>query len=231
MRDRQRKKLLQHCKGRTQTPFAEIKAYLDSPLVPLKQSFLDTEFLVLDFETTGLDPVKDEALSLGYTVVQNGRVKLKENRHFYFRFDEQIPGESVAVHQITETRAREGLPREQILSELFDAMRGRVLVAHFSRIEESFINKLVRQACQWPVKGSFPLQMIDTLKLAYRLQSRISPDVPAHRLRLFNLRADLGLPRYKAHDALVDAVSTAELLLVQVAELYPKRNCMVTDLL
>ena len=38
-------------------------------------------------------------------------------------------------------------------------------------------------------------------------------------LRLFNLREQQGLPHYKAHNALEDAISTAELYLAQKASL------------
>ena len=50
-------------------------------------------------------------------------------------------------------------------------------------------------------------------------------------LRLFNLRERYKLPAYKAHNALSDALSTAELFLALMADLYPGLDCRLKDLL
>ena len=205
--ERKRRRLLAHC---VEGPLHD---YLSVPLVSPDARFIDTEFLVLDFETTGLDVTKDKALSLGYTVIRGGRIILAENAHFYFGVRESLPESSVVIHQITDQTVQEGERMEFILEKLLAQMRGRVLVAHFARIERSFIKRLVMAAYQ----SDIPMQIIDTLDIEYRRRQRLAPDVPASRLRLFNIRADYGLPRYKAHNALIDAISTAELLLLQAS--------------
>ena len=52
-------------------------------------------------------------------------------------------------------------------------------------------------------------------KQAHRLNKPVQPNA----LRLFNLRKQMNLPNYKAHNALEDAISTAELFLAQKANI------------
>ena len=205
--ERTRRRALPHCSA------GPLRDYLDTPLVSPDSRFIDTEFLVLDFETTGLDLQKDKALSVGYTVIRNGRISMAHNAHFYISHEDAIPESSVVIHGITEETARKGEQLEHVMEKLLVEMRGRVLVAHYANIERNFIKKLVREAYQ----SDIPLQIIDTLSVEYRRRKRLSPDVATNSLRLFNLRDDYNLPRYQAHNALIDAIATAELLLLQAS--------------
>ena len=68
----------------------------------------------------------------------------------------------------------------------------------------------------------FPI--IDTLMIARkRLDQRTSLYSP-NDLRLFNLRESHELPRYKAHNALSDALATAELFLAEIEYKQPKNS-------
>ena len=219
--ERTRKRALPQCAA------GPLRDYLDTPLVSPEQRFIDTEFLVLDFETTGLDIEKDKALSVGYTVIRKGRICMAKNAHFYISHEEEIPESSVVIHGITETTAKEGEPLEHVLEELLVQMRGRVLVAHYANIERNFIKKLVMEAYQ----SKIPLQIIDTLAVEYRRRKRLSPDVATNSLRLFNLRDEFGLPRYQAHNALIDAIATAELLLLQACRMSNRLDFNISQML
>ena len=60
----------------------------------------------------------------------------------------------------------------------------------------------------------FPV--IDTLALAKKRHDRCSQAYAPSTLYLTNLRAEYGLPRYSAHNALNDAIATAELFMAKV---------------
>ena len=219
--ERGRKRARQHCAP------GPLRDYLDTPLVTPDQRFIDTEFLVLDFETTGLEIEQDKALTVVYTVIRQGRVNMADNAHFYISHEEEIPESSVVIHGITETTAKEGEPLERVLEELLVQMRGRVLVAHYANIERNFIKKLVLEAYQ----SKIPLQIIDTLAVEYRRRQRLSPDVATNSLRLFNLRDEYRLPRYQAHNALIDAIATAELLLLQACRMSTRLDFKISEMM
>ncbi len=68
------------------------------------------------------------------------------------------------------------------------------------------------------------MPIIDTLQLGQRLFELRNHTIQATDLRLFNLRPRYNLPRYRAHNALTDAMATAELLLALSDDIAPKRD-------
>ena len=61
------------------------------------------------------------------------------------------------------------------------------------------------------------LPVIDTLALERQRRRRRHQEADSQSLRLSALRDAYKLPRYSAHDCLVDAIATAELLVAMVA--------------
>ena len=57
-----------------------------------------------------------------------------------------------------------------------------------------------------------------------------SPEASPDELRLWRARRRYGLPRYRAHDALIDALACAELYLAQTAELRDRGVTTLRDL-
>ena len=92
-------------------------------------------------------------------------------------------------------------------------MTGKVLVAHHHKIEHDFLQQLSMQL----YGHRLPLLMVDTLQLEAKRLQRSQQPIQANQLRLFNLRKQYNLPRYHAHNALEDALATAELLLAQIS--------------
>ena len=60
------------------------------------------------------------------------------------------------------------------------------------------------------------LPYIDTLQMEQRMMSRQGKVPPKNGLRLASCRTRYNLPDYPGHNALVDALATAELLLAQL---------------
>ena len=60
--------------------------------------------------------------------------------------------------------------------------------------------------------------MVDTEWLARRWHQRRGQAIATGQLRLASLRQRFNLPRYRAHDALSDALAAAELFCAQLAE-------------
>jgi DNA polymerase-3 subunit epsilon len=174
----------------------------------------DVDYLVVDLETTGLNPRRDHVLALGWVPISGAQVVLAGAREVLVRPPVGAPvGDSATVHGLTD----DDLVREPTLAdtlpELLTALHGRVLVAHHSPIELGFLNRATVAA----YGARLPAVVVDTLVLQRRLSQQ--DHVPEGALRLDAARRDFGLPRYRAHRAVTDALATAELLLAQVAEL------------
>jgi DNA polymerase-3 subunit epsilon len=176
----------------------------------------DVDFLVVDLETTGLNPRRDHVLAVGWVPVTGGEVVLAGAHEVVVRPSSGDPvGDSATVHGLTDDAVARAPTLTDVLPELLAALHGRVLVAHHVPIEVGFLDRATRAAYDAP----FSVTVVDTLALQQRLVGGLHSQGPPASLRLDPARRHFGLPRYRAHRALTDAVATAELLLAQVAEL------------
>lgn len=197
--------------GKVEHPVA--RAYLQTPFPEKQRNAWELDYLVLDFETTGLDASKDAILSMGYTEIRGGRVMMDACIHRIIKLNISLPPETVVVHKITDDRMSEGIHLHDALHELMERMTGKVLVAHFEHIERTFL-----QAAMERVYGQkLPLLMLDTLAIEKRTRERAQRVIIPKEFRLGNLRQAYNLPRYGAHNALQDAIATAELLLAEMS--------------
>ncbi len=202
--------------------------YLSTPLTSKKTHCATLVIVALDLETTGLDPSKDKILSFGLVEIQHMTIRLETSRHQLIAIDEEIPEESAVIHQITDDQAATGMRLEHALPELLSRLSGKVMLVHYAAIEQNFLNA----ACLKLYGAPFVIPTIDTLVLAQRLFERRNHTIQPGDLRLFNLRPRYNLPNYKAHNALSDALATAELFLAMAAEMVPRpEQCQLSRFL
>jgi len=205
--ERRRQRLLRRA------PPGALREFLCVPTPPPSSDHRDLRYLALDFETTGLEPGKGQILSAGYLGLQGGRIQLGSCRHQIVRVRGDIPADSAVVHRITDDRAAAGLDLQTVVEDLLEALAGKVLVAHYAHIEFKFLNA----ACEQLYGCGLVLPVVDTLALEKRLMDYSGRPIGPGSLRLWAVRERYGLPRYQAHDALIDALACAELFLAQCA--------------
>jgi DNA polymerase-3 subunit epsilon len=173
------------------------------------------DFLVVDVETTGLDPRRDHVLEVGWVPVSCGEVVLDGVRGTVVRPPAGIDvGGSAVLHGLTDDEIAAAPELADVLPELRAALRDRVLVAHHADLEVGFLDAALRDG-----QHDRTRLVVDTMALQRRLVVRGHGEPPRGALRLDAARGRFGLPRYAAHRAATDALATAELLLAQVAEL------------
>ncbi len=205
--DQLRKKLLK------KTPAGPLADYLHEPFVSTDCTLDQIEFLALDLEATGLDLQQDEILSVGYTVIRNMSVILAESNYFLVRPKQAIPEESAIIHRIFDDESSQGIELEDAMLEILKALQGRVLLAHHANIECGFLNK----ACKKVFGTGFIFPLVDTFAIEYKSLKHRGVTPYNQSLRLAALREDYNLPRYPAHNALSDAIATAELFIAQIS--------------
>ena len=194
-------------------PQGQLRNYLKTPLVDLKNPVQKINYLVLDFETTGLDHRQDHIISLGFTEIKHGRIQLKKSQHHLVKTEKKLLSDNVSIHQITDDQMATGIGIEAMMNLLLGQIAGKVLVAHYQSIEYNFIQHLSQKL----YGHTLPLQMVDTLIIEKRRLQKLLRPIGTNQLRLFNLRTQYNLPRYHAHNAMEDAIATAELLLAQIS--------------
>ncbi|GMA21820.1 exonuclease domain-containing protein [Arsenicicoccus piscis] len=209
-----------------QAPTGPLRDYLLADPPAADTPVVDLDLLAIDVETTGLDPRRDALLSVGFVPVVRSTVELSGAYHAVVRSQVEV-GQSATVHGITDDRVHAGRPIEEVLADTLTALRGRVLVAHFAQIEVGFLTRACREV--YGVEPGFTV--VDTLTLHRRLlDPHAARELPRGVLRLPAARDHFGLPRYRMHDALVDAIACGELLLAQAAHLGPADQVTLRDL-
>lgn len=221
----------QRLKALAKAPAGPVHDYLSTPLPAPETPVDELPLLAIDLETSGLNPTTDRLLSIGFVPVEHGEVRLGGARHILVRqaLDEhgrsESVGESATIHGLTDDALIAGVPLAEALALTLAALRGRALLAHFTSVEVGFLTAACEQ-----VFGARPVFCdVDTMHIQYRmLTTGFDDEPPRSALRLWGARARYGLPVYKAHEALTDALACAELYLALVAE--PGAGATLADL-
>ncbi|WP_448859500.1 exonuclease domain-containing protein [Corynebacterium propinquum] len=161
--------------------------------------------LAVDMETTGIKPARDAMLSIGW-VPLNGRSIDLSGAGYVVVAGAEV-GESATIHGLTDDEVATGVSPEEAIEQLLQALRGRVLLAHFAALETGFVHKYCRQLYD----GAVPdLAVVDTFSLERRHMERMATYPRGEDLRLPRVRERYHLPYYTSHNALNDALACAE---------------------
>ena len=203
-----------------------LNSYLDAITPALTQNFLDSPLMAIDLEMTGLDPFHDQVISIGMVPIVKGVIPLEKAQHMMIAISGSV-GHSATVHGIVDNQLHMALTLEEAIEWFLLQTKGYILVAHHAPLDIQFIQQqLIRCFGQ-----SIPLVFIDTLAIEKKRCLMQQPVLKEGSLRLGASRERYHLPVYSAHNALVDALSCAELLLAQVAAMGNIKKLLVKDLI
>jgi DNA polymerase-3 subunit epsilon len=194
-------------------PSGPLRDYLAIAFPERSTDYREIEFVALDLETTGLDCRRDEILSIGLVSLKAGRIELATAEHHLVAPQGLIPETSATLHHITDDTAAAGKSLSEVLPSVFSRLGGRVLLGHHVGLEHAFLDA----ACRRLYGAGFLAPLADTEVLVQHWLERKNEAFGGHELRLHALRERYGLPRYKAHNALIDALATAELFCAFIA--------------
>jgi DNA polymerase-3 subunit epsilon len=183
-----------------------------TPLPATGADWRQVSFLVVDAEMSSLDVSQGELLSVGWVVVDRGGIDLGTARHYLIKAQNSV-GQSATIHNLRDCELSDAASGEQVLAHFLDAAAGRVLVFHNAALDMAFLNRVSRQTYSAPIL----LPAVDTLLQEEAQFRRREQPIKAGDLRLHACRERYGLPPYQGHNALLDALATAELLLAMAA--------------
>jgi DNA polymerase-3 subunit epsilon len=215
----------------TQAEDGRLTAYSAAGCVEGDTSRAAAPLVALDIETTGLDPARDGIVSIGLVPMSLERIRASASRHWIVKPRVALATESVTVHGITDSQVQAAPDLLHILDELLQQMAGQVMVVHCREIERQFLDQALRARIGEGIE--FPV--IDTMELEARLHRRHRPGwldrlrgrtANKVSIRLADSRRRYGLPRYRPHHAMTDALSSAELLQAQVAHRFSPETPM-----
>lgn len=176
-----------------------------------------TSIMVIDTETTGLDPETEKVVEVGAVEVVQKKVKWSIGRKFTSLVDPgiPIPAEAMAIHHLRDEEVRGANQIGPVLQLLNDQYGPFIPAAHNAAFDQKFL-------------PSFSPDWICT----YRCARHIWPDFPRHgnqflryQLKLLNEPDELAMPPHRARP---DAYVSAHLLVRMLEEKTPEELLALT---
>jgi len=161
--------------------------------------------IVLDTETTGLDPFQGHRLvEIGCIELVN-RIPSGQTFHRYVNPERDVPPEAVAIHGLSSEVLKDKPFFAEIVEDLVAFIGDAPLVAHNALFDLAFLNAELERAGKTLVPRE---RLVDTLLLARRKY----PGAP-NRLDDLCTRYGIDNSRRTKHGALLDAELLAEVYL------------------
>lgn len=159
------------------------------------------DYVVVDLETTGLDPKKDSITEIAAVKIIGNRFESSFCRYIK---DVKVPEEITRITGISEALLQEkGIPIREVMTDLVGYIGGLPVVCHNADFDLVFISEgLKKTGLHYQIDEVF-----DTLKASRYLVKDVS------NYRLPTLLAHFNISSETAHEALSDAENTYKLVL------------------
>lgn len=178
-----------------------------------RQAWRDRTLWCLDLETGGLDPRADPIVAVGMVPIRQGAISLGESFHVLVAPDAPVTTSSLKIHHILPRELDDAPPLAAVLPDVRSRLDRGVLLVHQRSVDVPFLRHAFWSNGQEPPVFA----VIDTVELLLRYARRhghLTPERTGFPTGLAEARARFGLPPHRAHEALSDALATAELFLV-----------------
>ena len=171
-------------------------------------------FASLDFETTGLDYLHDEVVSYGLVPIRAGRIVIGASLHQLVQPGSPPSPTSVKIHGM-RSRDLAGAPQAPAArGALRAALDGCFILSWYAPVEVAFLARMFDGG-----RVRFRRRTLDVRALAIGIDRRQGHPRESADYSLSACAARYGVPVAAPHDALDDALVTAQLFLVLAARL------------
>ena len=166
-------------------------------------------FVLLDSETTGLNPRVDRLITVGAVAVQDGEIVLEDAFDALIKVDENTS--AVMVHGVTRDQSRAGSDEADVLASFLEYLGDGVIVGH--HIDHDIITFDSAYERHWGFKMSN--RSLDTMDLTLHLEKdgAFAGRPPIRRYTLDALCEMFGVLPHDRHTASGDAFITAQVFL------------------
>jgi len=169
----------------------------------------DVRFVVLDSETTGLNPVVDRIVTIGAVAIQGAEIRLDDSFEALLKLSQNTG--AVTVHGVTRDESLSGREEPEALESFLDYLKDGVIVGHHIGHDVAMLNA----ACERHWGFRLSNRSLDTMDLTLHLE-RAGAFSGRPKIREFTLDAlsDMfGVIPHDRHTASGDAFITAQVFL------------------
>ena len=169
----------------------------------------DVRFVVVDSETTGLDPRRDRLVTLGAVAVRDGEIRLGDS--FEAMLKVAYNTSSVTVHGVTREQAEAGMDEADAVAAFVRYLGDGVIVGHHIGHDVA----VVSAATERHFGFSLANRHLDTMALTLHLErdGAFADRPPIRSFSLDALCELFGVAPHDRHTAPGDAFLTAQVVL------------------
>ncbi|MDO6443976.1 MULTISPECIES: PolC-type DNA polymerase III [unclassified Marinobacter] len=179
---------------------------MPNPKTPGDQLLSECRLIVLDLETTGLHPAKDEVIAVGAVAIKGGAIDLSDQFDLILKRPELDITKTVLIHGIGPEALTQGHETEDALLFLLEWMNGDPVLAYHSAFDQKFLEKTLKAELGYTQNHTW-MDVADILPAFF-------PDALTKGKGLDNWADHFGLEVSARHHAASDALATAELTLI-----------------
>ena len=174
----------------------------------LFEPYCGTELVVLDTETTGLDPKKDEILSIGAVIIRDNKILMNQSFECFIKPSASISQESIKIHHIRECDLAHAIEAEDAIRQFLDFIKNRPIVGYYIDFDHKILSKYTKRI----IGSTLPHPTIELSSMYYK-RYRKSSSYEFVDLKFDTIMNALELPFLGKHDALNDAIMSAMMYL------------------
>jgi len=166
------------------------------------------EYIVFDTETTGLNPKKDDIVSIGAVKIKDNKILTSQTFEVFIKNSCEMSSRSIEIHRIRPIDLQNAKTTENAIREFLDFIGSRPLVGYYLEFDVSMINKYIK-----PMLGiTLPNKKIEVSEIYFDQTISLIPQGNID-LRFDTILKNCGVPDMGVHNAVNDAIMTAMIFL------------------
>ena len=181
-----------------------------------KGQSLDSEYCVLDLETTGISHITEKITEVGIIKIKNGEII--DEFECFVNPEKPIPEKVVEITHITDDMVKDAETIDKVIPKIIDFIGDSVLVAHNAGFDIGFL-KYNFEKYGYKLENTY----VDTL----RLSKAVFPELKKYKLGIIaehlNIKVDV------AHRALDDVKTLVQVFNVMIERTKDKKGKVIED--
>jgi len=165
------------------------------------------EYVVFDTETTGLDPKRDDIISIGAVKIKDNKILTSQTFEAFIQSD-KIGKKSIEVHGIRPMDVENGQRSEEVIKEFLYFIGSRPLIGYYLEFDIAMVNKYLKSM----LNITLPNRAIEVSEIYFDKKIGLIPQGNID-LRFDTILNDCNIPNMGLHNAVNDAIMTAMIYL------------------
>lgn len=181
------------------------------------------EYISLDCETSGLNPKKDEILSIGAVKIKDNKIIMRETFNVYVKPSKNIDAESIKIHQIRPIDLQNAIEPQEAIFKLLEFIGNKPIVGYYIKFDIAMISKYTKRY----LGIKLPNETIEVSSMYYKTRKKTS-EYEFIDLKFDTIMKTLDIPALGKHDALNDAIMTS-MMFLKLKDMTPAKTTFYTN--